>query len=1005
MHPTSRLQRSAFAGLLVPAALAQSLVKDFSPPTVTHPSSNPTSAVTLGGIGYFTASDLLGTELWRTDGTGPGTYRVKDLNPGLASSAPAELTVVGARLFFTADVPGLGRELFVSDGTAGGTRLVRDIHAVADQSSSPAELVAFQGRVWFSADDGVNGRELWSSDGTSAGTISIDIAPGANPSAPASLAVWNGRLWFCAQDARGQELWSSDGTVAGTQQFVDLAPGSSSTPQSITAAQSRLFFTATANGAGRELWVTDGTVAGTRLVADIHPGSGGSFPRELVALGSIVVFAANEPTFGLEPWRSDGTAAGTYLLRDIAAVGTSLPGELTLSAAGGKVFFTASDTGRSLWVTDGSVAGTNQVTPVLSNAGRVAAAFAGVAFTGTTATTGGALWISDGTQAGTVRVAAPDPSFIAAFGPGRVLFRGGDNSTGQELFVSDGTAQGTALVRDITVPTASSSFSEFVDLRGNLFFSPTPSSGWTPWLSDGSEPGTYELNSSIGNPRQRVIWNGEAWFVASTSATSFELCRSDGTPLGTRVAFDLVPGSGTSAPGDLTPATGRLFFTAQTPSSGRDLWCTDGTLLGTLDLGIALPTDTSRPGQLTALGGRCFLAATTPGFGEEPWVSDGTLAGTMRLADLAVGNAGSGPSSFAPLGTRMFFSAVGAMGRELYVSDGTPAGTALFADLFPGSPSSEVTGLVTCGPLLFFHAMPTASVGRELWVTDGTLAGTRMLPELVPGARSPQVSDQVGSSGRWFAVLDDYAHGRELWTSDGTPAGTRMVVDLLPGLGHGVQAGSLIAIPGTSLVAFVGSDGEHGLQLWLSDGTAAGTTRFGRMGTLPGSGASVARNLGVAGERLYFTGGVEGASGEELWVIPLGNLRAAFAVAYGDARCPGTGGRSPRISAFGLPRVGNASFALAVSDALPHAAAVAQLATGQVDLPLGSCRLLAAPLLFALPPIATDAAGSGRSSLPIPAGARFVGLRLTAQYAVVDPAGALFGGLALSGGLLLQVGQ
>ncbi len=254
-------------------------------------------------------------------------------------------------------------------------------------------------------------------------------------------------------------------------------------------------------------------------------------------------------------------------------------------------------------------------------------------------------------------------------------------------------------------------------------------------------------------------------------------------------------------------------------------------------------------------------------------------------------------------------------------------------------------------------------------------------------------------------MLDNYAHGRELWTSDGTPAGTRLVVDLLPGLGHGVQAGSLIRLPGTSLVAFVGSDGIDGLQLWISDGTTAGTTRLGRMGSLAGSGASVARNLAVAGERLFFTGGVEGASGEELWALHLGNLGAAFAVAYGDARCPGTGGTSPRISAFGLPRAGNASFALDVFDARPNSLAVVQLATGQIDLPLGACRLLVAPLLFALPPIATNAAGGGRSPFPVPAGTQLQGLRLTAQYAVVDPFGALFGALSLSNGLLLQIGR
>lgn len=1010
MNPICRalLCASPLALGLTPPVISQQLVKDFTPPTVSEPSSDPGPAVVLGGIAYFAATDLLGNELWRTDGSAAGTYRVKDLNPGSLSSNPSDLVVAGSRLFFSADVPGYGRELFASDGTAAGTGLVRDLHAVADQSSEPRNLVAFQGRVWFTADDGVLGRELWSSDGTVAGTTPVDIAPGASPSSPTSLAVWNGRLWFSAQDSRGRELWSSDGTVAGTQLFADLFAGApASDPQEITPAQGQLYFSAALNASGRELWASDGTVAGTRLVADVYPGATGSFPRTLVALGGVVVFQASDPVSGTEPWRSDGTLAGTFLLRDIrTGTPTSVPAEFTRSAANNLVFFIASDlAARTLWATDGTVAGTYQPSAALTSAGRLAAAFAGVAFSATTVTTGAALWVSNGTLNGTVRVAgSPDPSFISAFGATHILFRGGDNTTGRELYLSDATPQGTGLVRDVAPAWGSSSFSEFVDLRGSLFFSPTPVAGWVPWISNGAEAGTYELTQQIGSPRNRVLWNGDAWFVGSTTATGFELCKSDGTPAGTVVAIDVLPGVPTSGPTLLTPAVGHLFFTAQTPTSGRDLWATDGTSLGTVDLGIAAGTATSRPANLTTLGARCFLAATDAS-GEEPWVSDGTLAGTLRLADLAPGSASSGPASFVALGSRMFFSAqTPTTGRELFVSDGTPGGTLLFADLWPGTTGSQVSNLVACEPLLFFRATAPGA-GTELWVTDGTVAGTRMLPEIVPGTGSPQIRDMVGTPGRLFCLVDDLQSGLELWTSDGTPAGTRRVIDLLPGLGHGVQAGTLIKITGTQFVAFSGSDGVDGLQLWRSDGTLGGTTRLGRMGSLPGSGASIARNFGVVGERLFFTGGVEGSSGEELWVVSLAGLGAAFAGTYGDANCAGTGSLEPRIGAFGLPRIGNAAFAIDVFDARPLAPAIVQLGIGQVDLPLGPCRLLVAPLLLALPPILTNSQGAGRTPLPIPPDQALRGARLTGQYAIVDQNGALFGGLALSDGLLMQLGQ
>src|SRR5689334_22817227 len=56
------------------------------------------------GFGYFSggygANDY---ELWKTDGTQPGTMLVKDINPGATGSRPSNLIDVGGTLFFTAD--------------------------------------------------------------------------------------------------------------------------------------------------------------------------------------------------------------------------------------------------------------------------------------------------------------------------------------------------------------------------------------------------------------------------------------------------------------------------------------------------------------------------------------------------------------------------------------------------------------------------------------------------------------------------------------------------------------------------------------------------------------------------------------------------------------------------------------------------------------------------------------------------------------------------------------
>ena len=68
----------------------------------------PTIHARVGDILYFRAFDPVhGIELWRSDGTETGTYRLTNINPGSGNSLPAFLTEAGGTLFFQArDVAG-----------------------------------------------------------------------------------------------------------------------------------------------------------------------------------------------------------------------------------------------------------------------------------------------------------------------------------------------------------------------------------------------------------------------------------------------------------------------------------------------------------------------------------------------------------------------------------------------------------------------------------------------------------------------------------------------------------------------------------------------------------------------------------------------------------------------------------------------------------------------------------------------------------------------------------
>jgi ELWxxDGT repeat protein len=112
---------------------------------------------------YFSAgSSSTGYELWKTDGTNPGTTQVKDIYSGSTSSAPSNLINGNGTLYFIALSPSVGRELWKSDGTSAGTVLVADNIRPGSSSSNIFEMTVSNNILFFQADDFTTyGRELW----------------------------------------------------------------------------------------------------------------------------------------------------------------------------------------------------------------------------------------------------------------------------------------------------------------------------------------------------------------------------------------------------------------------------------------------------------------------------------------------------------------------------------------------------------------------------------------------------------------------------------------------------------------------------------------------------------------------------------------------------------------------------------------------------------------------------------------------------------------------------
>ncbi|MCB9879297.1 MAG: hypothetical protein H6835_17005 [Planctomycetes bacterium] len=1010
-----RLTVSALTLALAATASAQGLLDNL----VTSPGGNGSSGTdpfhVIGGKAVFVASGSFGSEPWVTDGTPAGTKLLLDLAP-VGSSGPQHLITYGNQVLFTAYVPGLGTELWTTDGTTAGTQLVVDMFP-GDGNGQVDYPVLFNGFVYFAANDAVNGAELWRTDGTAAGTTLVaDVYPGPISSGPARLAVANGQLWFSANVPNfGRELHRMDAAHVVTR-VADQSAGNANTDVlDIRAFGSGVLFSASA-GSGYEPYFSDGTAAGTVLLGDLNAGVAHSNPEEFTTLGGVALFSALGTGIGRELYVTDGTPAGTALVRDLRlGAGGSAPEGFT--EINGVVVFAATDDvhGREVWVSDGTSGGTDVLIDAymgIPSSNPVSFVRFGneVWYGGDTGLLGlGAeIWRTDGTFAGTDIVAdlipgspGTHPVGLTPFGS-QMLFRGSLGGAGTwEPCVTDGTPFGSTLLADVATPAANAAPDQFCALGAEVMFAGnTDSLGRELYVSDGTPGGTgllidLQVGGFGSEPQDLCPVGGDVFFRASSTATGWQLFVADG---GTQTITQLTSGNGPATEPRAMTQNGNLVIFSGNSSHGREPWVTDGTAAGTFELLDIAPGGSgllNLQERFVTAGNLTFFTASDGVNGYELWATDGTTAGTAMVRDILPGAGSSSPSDLTAVGNLVYFTAVdGAHGNELWVSDGTLAGTFLALDIVLGPISSFPTKLTEGAGDLYFTASGTS---REVMRFDGVTRTT--ITNTGAGQSDPYTDLTWTNNGLFFLHDDMTGSGVELWVSDGTLAGSHRVTEIAPGRADGPVSGTLVPVLGGTQVMFAASDLQNGMRLWQSDGVATNMLE-GFSGE--GYGAASVGSFTTIGGITWFACD-DGVNGNEPWTYDPATGVLAFVLPYGSP-CTGTPG-GPTIGANGQPTIGNAGFAVTVANAPPSTLAVLVGSALSGSAPLGAgCEVLIGFPYAMYPAAFVDAAGSAATAVPVPNSPIYVGASLFFQWAVLDAAGPLFGHFDLSAGLQMHMG-
>jgi len=454
-------------------------------------------------------------------------------------------------------------------------------------------------------------------------------------------------------------------------------------------------------------------------------------------------------------------------------------------------------------------------------------------------------------------------------------FRGIAAGFALSLLASAASAQTSQLLRDFHPGTTSTLVTFGPGLNGIALFAADDGTGIALWRSDGTPSGTQRLGGgaslTVSTGPVGAQLGSVLVYTGYTAAGNAELWRTDGTAAGTYLLLDLSassnlvgnPGFGAIPPGSNPANCGAGFVVmgshAFYGAAGSRLFRTDGTVAGTVQL-----AELSSVCALAASGGSVyFQAMDTVTAAPLLWRSNGQPGGHERVLD---DTRAPMPAPFHMVemgGSLYFFSRVRNQYGLWRLTPGDPVARLVLPRTWSSFSNLPVTNAVVGNVLLFRDADEVNGIGvvPRMYRTDGTAGGTYALSS-VQGASSARPFG-APSGNRFFYTGPVDMNSFDLWVTDGTAAGTTSIRMSMPG-DQTFPTPEFFVFNGQMhfMVNRTVSNISH-TELWRSDGTSAGTVRITEVPLISRT-ARGAAHYAIAGNRLLFVGESD-IYGEEPW--------------------------------------------------------------------------------------------------------------------------------------------